>query len=208
MNTAYRALNNATTELWMAENKLATVKGVITTLKGEIDTQEKAVAKAQDQINAIKENIANNEERQATWNAVVAALTPDYAAEVKTLATNKAVTDYIAAIEVEDAAKLAYNEIGSKITAVSGYLTGSNSGEVFDPAAEINKLELAIAGLKKNIEELKDNYSVAGNNADEYEKLIAYTEAEIKELEGEIEIQTEIVELAKKRVEAYIAAQK
>lgn len=206
--TADRALNNATTELWMAENKLATVKGVITTLKGEIDTQEKAVAKAQDQINAIKENIANNEERQATWNAVVAALTPDYAAEVKALATNKAVTDYIAAIEVEDAAKLAYNEIGSKITAVSGYLTGSNSGEVFDPAAEINKLELAIAGLKKNIEELKDNYSVAGNNADEYEKLIADTEAEIKELEGKIEIQTEIVELAKKRVEAYIAAQK
>lgn len=208
LNTAYRALNNATTELWMAENKLATVKGVITTLKGEIDTQEKAVAKAQDQINAIKENIANNEERQATWNAVVAALTPDYAAEVKALATNKAVTDYIAAIEVEDAAKLAYVEIGSKITAVSGYLTGPNSGEVFDPAAEINKLELAIAGLKKNIEELKEDYSVAGNNADGYEKLIAYTEAEIKELEGKIEIQTEIVELAKKRVEAYIAAQK
>ncbi|EGF58725.1 conserved domain protein, partial [Bacteroides fluxus YIT 12057] len=55
---------------------------------------------------------------------------------------------------------------------------------------------------------MKDNYSVAGNNADEYEKLIADTEAEIKELEGKIEIQTEIVELAKKRVEAYIAAQK
>ena len=206
--TADRALGNATTELWIAENKLVTVKNTIITLKGEIDTQEKAVAKAQDQINAIKENIANNEERQATWNAVVAALTPDYVAEVKALATNKAVTDYIAAIEVEDAAELAYVEISSKITAVSGYLTGPNSGEVFDPAAEINKLELAIVGLKEKIEELKDKYIVEGNNANGYEKLIAYTEAEIKELEGKIEIQTEIVELAKKRVEAYIAAQK
>ena len=87
-------------------------------------------------------------------------------------------------------------------------MTGPNSGEVFDPAAEINKLELAIVGLKEKIEELKDKYIVEGNNANGYEKLIAYTEAEIKELEGKIEIQTEIVELAKKRVEAYIAAQK
>ena len=62
--------------------------------------------------------------------------------------------------------------------------------------------------MKEKIEELKDDYSVEGNNANGYEKLIAYTEAEIKELEGKIEIQTEIVELAKKRVEANIAAQK
>lgn len=202
--TAQRALNNATTELSVAENKLSTVKSAIITLKDEIDAQEKAVAKAQDQIDTTKENIANNEELQAAWNAVVAALTPDYVAEVKALATNKVVTDYIAAIEAEDAAKEAYYEIDSKITAVSAYLT---DGNVFDPAEEINKLELSIAGYEKNIEELKNNYSVAGNNADLYEKMIAYTEAEIKELEGKIEIQAEIVELAKKRVEAYIAEQ-
>lgn len=142
---------------------------------------------------------------QALWNEVVAALTADYQAEVKALATNEAVKTYITAYQASSDANVAYTEINAKIGTLSTLIAQS---DVYDPASEISTLELAIAGLKKDIEELKQNYFVGGENADKYANLIAWSKAEIEELEGKIEVQTEVVSLAKKRVDDYISSQK
>lgn len=204
--TANRAYNKVNTELGVANGELATLNAAVANLKAQIDAAEKAVATAKDDIENAKKNIENNDKYQALWNEVVAALTADYEAEVKALATNELVAAYVKAYQASADAQTAYNEIGTKITTLTALINGT---DVKDPAAEIKTLELAITTLKKNIEELKETYrSSEGYNADTYEQLIAYSKAEIEELEGKIEIQTKVVELAKKRVDDYIASQK
>lgn len=205
LSAANRVLNKVKTELDVANNELWPLNSDVANLKAQIDAAEKAVAAAKDNIENAKKDIENNDKYLALWNDVVAALTADYEAEVKALATNELVAAYVKAYQAFADAQTAYNEIGNKIGALTTLI---NSSDVYDAAAEIKDLELAIASLKKNIEELKHNYSVGGQNADAYERLIAYSKAEIEELEGKIEIQTKVVELAKKRVDDYIASQK
>lgn len=206
LNAANRTLDKIQIELNVANNELWPLNSDVTNLKAQIDAAEKAVAVAKDDIETAKKNIAGNDKVQALWNEVVAALTADYEAEVKALATNELVAAYVKAYQASADALMAYNEIDSKIGTLTTLI---NNADVYDPAAEITELELAIATLKKNIEELKETYrSSEGYNADTYEQLIAYSKAEIEELEGKIEIQTKVVELAKKRVDDYIASQK
>lgn len=205
LNAANRALNKIQIELNVAQGEFATLNSDVANLKAQIDAAEKAVAAAKDDIETAKKNIENNDKYQALWNDVVAALTADYEAEVKALATNELVAAYVKAYQASVDAQTAYNEIGTKITTLTALI---NETDVKDPAAEIKTLELAITSLKKNIEELKQNYTAGGQNAEQYEQLIAYSKAEIEKLEGKIEIQTKVVELAKKRVDDYIASQK
>lgn len=206
LSAANRAFNKVEIELNVANNELGPLNSDVANLKAQIDAAEKTVAAAKDDIENAKKNIENNDKYQALWNEVVAALTADYEAEVKALATNELVAAYVKAYQASADAQTAYNEIGTKITTLTALINGT---DVKDPAAEIKTLELAITTLKKNIEELKETYrSSEGYNADTYEQLIAYSKAEIEELEGKIEIQTKVVELAKKRVDDYIASQK
>ena len=205
LSAANRALNKVERELSVANNELRPLNFEVANLKAQIDAGEKAVATAKDDSENAKKNIENNDKYQALWNEVVAALTADYEAEVKALATNELVVAYVKAYQASADAQTAYNEISTKITTLATLISNT---DVYDPAAEIKKLELAITTLKKNIEELKQNYTEGGQNAEQYEQLIAYSKAEIEELEGKIEIQTKVVELAKKRVDDYIASQK
>ena len=177
----------------------------VVALKYDIDAAEKKVAGTKDDIENAKENVENNGLYQTLWNEVVAALTPEYQAEVAALAENEAVKAYIEAYKAEEDAQTAYDEIGAKIGTLNTLI---NQPDVYDPASEISELELKITGLKKNIEELKQNYASGGLDAEENEKAIAYAKAKIEKLEGMIEVQTEVVTLAKKRVDDYLASQK
>nr|WP_302830974.1 hypothetical protein [uncultured Bacteroides sp.] len=205
LQTAIRAYRKVETEWNLLNSELTSLNNEVTTLKSNIDITEKSVAAAKDDIEDAKKSMENNDMYQALWNEVVAALTADYQAEVKALATNEAVKTYITAYQASSDANAAYTEINAKIGTLSTLIAQS---DVYDPASEISTLELAIAGLKKDIEELKQNYFVGGENADKYANLIAWSKAEIEELEGKIEVQTEVVSLAKKRVDDYISSQK
>ena len=71
-----------------------------------------------------------------------------------------------------------------------------------DPAAEIRQLEVSIAQLYQDIDNLK---ATSGQN--QYEELVAIQEATIQGLESEIEVLEKRAEYAKKRVEEAIKAE-
>lgn len=202
---AYRAYDKVSRELGVAQREFNILNNEVVALKYDIDAAEKKVAGTKDDIESAKENVENNGLYQTLWNEVVAALTPEYQAEVAALAENEAVKAYIEAYKAEEDAQTAYDEIGVKIGTLNTLI---NQPDVYDPASEISELELKITGLKKNIEELKQNYASGGLDAEENEKAIAYAKATIEKLEGMIEVQTEVVTLAKKRVDDYLASQK
>lgn len=204
---AYRAYDKVSREFNVARGEFNTLNSEVVALKNEIDAAEKKVAGTKDDIENAKENVENNGLYQTLWNEVVAALTPEYQAEVAALAENEAVKAYIEAYKAEEDAQTAYDEIGAKISTLND-LIQNNQFNIYDPVSKISELELKITGLKKNIEELKQVYVAGGYNAETCEQMIAYAKAKIEKLEGMIEVQTEVVTLAKKRVDDYLASQK
>lgn len=199
------ALQEANSDLIDAYNAYNT--SMNTTLPGAktaVNAAELALAQTNDAIENFKKQIANWDEAQAAWIALVAALQDaDYATEVKGLAANEAVAAYITAAIAEQEANEAYLDAVTAAGVVNDLLNDSN---VKDPADEIRTLESEIAKLEAEIAALKENYgSGLPNTAADYEKMIAEKEAEVKGLESQIEVQEAIVEMAKARVEEAIA---
>ena len=199
------ALQEANSDLTDAETDYNTSR--YTTLpdaEEAVKDAELALAQINDAIEDLKKQIANWDETQAAWTALVTALqNADYATEVKGLAANEAVAAYITAAIAEQDAEDVYDDAVAAANIVNSLL---NSSEVKDPAAEIRTLESDIAQLNAQIAALKQQSAVSGLwTAAQYEKAIADKEAEVKGLESRIAVQEAIVEMAKARVEEAIA---
>lgn len=171
--------------------------------KEKLNKAELDLAKTNDLIEYYNKIIENWDEYKTNWTTLVAALgNADYSKEVNELASNESVAAYITAAIEEEKTYDAYLEASAAAQVTNSLLSNAN---VKDPASEIRTLENEIAELEKDIANLSEtNYSNLDSKA-VYEKMIAETEATIKGLESEIELQEAIVEMAKARVEEAVA---
>ena len=163
---------------------------------------EMNVARTNDQIAYYTEQIENWDENAAAWNAMVTAInSDDYATAIEGLKSNTDVAAYIAAALVVEEKTEAYNEIDAQVNALAQLI---NSGDVIDAADKIVQLDKEIAELKYDIENLpydKLENGTLGDSKEYRERLIAYYETAISELEAEIAVQEKIVETYKAAVE-------
>ena len=202
VEAAERAWRAAQEEVRPLQNKKFEAESAVNKTKEEILSLQKDIASVKDQIINKEEWSKNAPEIEAAWKEVVAALNADYEAEVKALAENADVKAYLEAYTKYEEAQDAYNNIVAELGTVNEML---EDNMIVNPAEKIEELQADITALKKDIEELKQNYPVGGQNAEQTEQAIAETKAAIEKLEGQIAIQEEIVKAAKKRVDDYLA---
>ena len=190
---AQEAKQEAESDYWSAQNDVETASKAN-------NEAEIAVSNINDQIAETKDRIANWDAEKGAWEKVVTELQSEaYGKAISGLSENKTVADYIAAKLETKAANKAYKKAQANIGVLDELLA---SGDVKDPAAEIRQLEVSIAQLYQDIDNLK---ATSGQN--QYEELVAIQEATIQGLESEIEVLEKRAEYAKKRVEEAIKAE-
>lgn len=190
---AQEAKQEAEADYWSAQNDVETASKAN-------NEAEIAVSNINDQIAETKDRIANWDAEKGAWEKVVTELQSEaYGKAISGLSENKTVADYIAAKLETKAANKAYKKAQANIGVLDELLA---SGDVKDPAAEIRQLEVSIAQLYQDIDNLK---VTSGQN--QFEELVAIQEATIQGLESEIEVLEKRAEYAKKRVEEAIKAE-
>ena len=199
---AQTATANAQTALNTAQNTYYTAQTTLSNARTTAQEAEMNVARTNDQIAYYTEQIENWDENAAAWNAMVTAInSDDYATAIEGLKSNTDVAAYIAAALVVEEKTEAYNEINAQVNALAQLI---NSGDVIDAAEQIAQLDKDIAKLKYDIENLpydKLENGTLGDSKEYRERLIAYYETAISELEAEIAVQEKIVETYKAAVE-------
>ena len=202
--TAWTNAQNATVKaqnaLNTAQSAYYTAQSNLTNARTKAQEAEMKVAQINDNIAYYTEQIENWDENAAAWNAMVTAInSDDYATAIEGLKSNTDVAAYIAAALVVEEKEEAYNEINAQVNALAQLI---NNGNVIDAADMIATLEGEIAGLKYEIENLASEYLPNMGESKEYrDRMIAYYEAAISELEAEIAVQEKIVETYKAAVE-------
>lgn len=203
LNKAVVAENEARNAYYDANNAYWTAKNNLPQAKTNAENADRNLAQINDNIASITRTIENFDTEKALWEEVVAALQDAaYAAEVKGLTTDKTVVAYNEATTAYEAASEAYWEAMNAVNVVSNLIWNS---EVKDAAAEIRALEESIANLEVQKAALSTNWNNGLESAENYERMITDTEADIEALEAKITVQQEITDLAKARVEAAIA---
>ncbi len=197
---AQNATVNAQNALNTAQSAYYTAQSNLSNARTKAQEAEMKVAQINDNIAYYTEQIENWDENAAAWNAMVTAInSDDYATAIEGLKSNTDVAAYIAAALVVEEKTEAYNEINAQVNALAELI---KDGNVIDAAEKIATLEEEIAGLKYEIENLASEYLPNMGDSKEYrDRMIAYYEAAISELEAEIAVQEKIVETYKAAVE-------
>ena len=179
-----------------AETQLAAAKAAETPDQGLIDMWTAQVASWKDQINSKKAELAEATQNCTDFEAAIASFSGDdmkaYDAALEALKSDKAVVAYIAAKKAEEVAQEATNIAQSKWQAAQ-----SLSYAGVDAKQQILYLEGSIADNQKWIAELSNDYKQSLQQAKD----------EVTRLTTQIEMQQAVVDLAKKNLDAAIAAQ-
>ena len=199
---AIAATDKAQTALNTAKSTYNTAESTFESATKTAQDAELAVAQTNDWITYYETQLENWEPNAAAWNAMVTAInSDDYATAIEGLKSNTDVAAYIAAALVVEEKTEAYSEIQGQVNALAQLIKDDN---VIDAADKIAQLDKAIAKLKYEIENLpydKLENGTLGDSKEYRERLIAYYETAISELEAEIAVQEKIVETYKAAVE-------
>lgn len=199
---AIAATDKAQTALNTAKSTYNTAESTFESATKTAQNAELAVAQTNDWITYCETQLENWEPNAAAWNAMVTAInSDDYATAIEGLKSNTDVAAYIAAALVVEEKTEAYNEINAQVNALAELIKDEN---VIDAAYKIAQLDKDIAKLKYDIENLpydKLENGTLGDSKEYRERLIAYYETAISELEAEIAVQEKIVETYKAAVE-------
>ena len=179
-----------------AETQLADAMAAENPDQGTIDMWTGQVASWKDQINSKKAELAEATQNCTDFEAAIASFAGDdmkaYDAALEALKSDKAVVAYIEAMKAEEVAQEATTIAQNKWQAAQNL---SNAG--VDAKQQILYLESNIADNQKWIAELSNDYTQSLQQAKD----------EVTRLTTQIELQEAVVALAKKNLDAAIAAQ-
>lgn len=182
-------------DLEYAEVKLAEAKKAEVPNQNEIDRWTAEIAYCKDRINDTKTELAKATQDCKDFEAAIASFSgadlKAYDAALEALKSNKDVVAYIGAKDKENKADMASREANNKWQAAQSL---SNAG--VDAKQQILNLESSIANNQRWIAELSNDYKISLQQAKDA----------VVRLTTQIEMQQAVVDLAKKNLDAAIAA--
>lgn len=216
INTAVAAEGVANGQVTVATNKITVAEGKVSTAKNEItnaiyaienstnsiNESVLAIKSAEDKIAKQKVRIAECKKAKENAGAIIASFSGNdktaYDAAVKALETGAAAA-YETAWKAYDVAQKVSDDIDAKIQTINQLILNPS---VVDAKEKIATLETAIAGLKKEINDLRTMSNNGRPSAQQLEDMILTANASIARLKVEIEVQQSLTDLAKKALDA------